>query len=98
MGRCMRGYIAEACAVETCLFSDGNLGGTPVGCVYRAFRKYSQNLMCKLELRLLSSVSVRQLSISAVIMKLLPQLWPLFLLRVLLSTYRLTRAVRMSLR
>ena len=49
MGRCMRGCIAEACAVETCLFSDGNLGGTPVGCVYRAFRRYSQDPMCKLE-------------------------------------------------
>jgi len=29
----MGGCIAEACAVETYLFSDGNLGGTLVGCV-----------------------------------------------------------------
>lgn len=41
--------------------------------------------------------SVRQLSISTVIMKLLPQLWTLFLRRVLLSTCRLTKAVRMCL-
>jgi len=31
MGRC----IAEACAIETYLFSDGNLGDTLAGCVYK---------------------------------------------------------------